>query len=198
MITVAGIGPGNPKLVTGEVKEAIEKTETVIAFGRVSRSLGNLRKDYIEIKSVSEVLDILNRKENVLILASGDPCFYGILEYLKKKCIEVDNVLPGISSFQYMMGKLKKSWQYANFLSLHGRDEGLDNVKNNPLTIILTDKNNTPSKISKALNSLGVKGKIYAGFNLSYDDEKIVLADIGDDIEDISPLAVVVIENEMD
>ncbi|MCR2043855.1 precorrin-6y C5,15-methyltransferase (decarboxylating) subunit CbiE [Anaerosalibacter massiliensis] len=198
MITVAGIGPGNPKLITEEVKEAIIDAESVIAFGRVSESLKDLRKDYIKVKSVNEILNILSEKENVLILASGDPCFYGILEYLKKKDVNIDNVLPGISSFQYMMGRLKKSWNRASFLSLHGRYNKLENVNNSPLTIILTDKNNTPSKISKSLHKLGLKGKIYAGFNLSYSDEKIVLVNIGDDIEDISSLAVVVVENEMD
>ena len=45
---------------------------------------------------------------------------------------------------------------------------------------------------------MGIKGGIYAGFNLSYEDERIIKAEIGKRIEDISPLAVVVIENEMD
>lgn len=198
MITVAGIGPGNPKFITEEVKEAIKEAETVVAFGRVSESLKGLREDCIEVKTVGEILKFSNEKEEILILASGDPCFYGILEYLKKKDIVIYDVLPGISSFQYMMSKLKKSWHTANFLSLHGRNVGLENVKNNYLSIILTDKENTPSKISKSLYKLGVKGKIYAGFNLSYDNEKIVTTSIGDDIESISSLAVVVVENEMD
>ena len=43
-----------------------------------------------------------------------------------------------------------------------------------------------------------MKGRMYVGFNLSYDDEKIIRANIGDEIEDYSSLGVVVIENEMD
>jgi cobalt-precorrin-7 (C5)-methyltransferase len=45
---------------------------------------------------------------------------------------------------------------------------------------------------------MGVKGKLYTGFNLSYEDELIVEKGIGADIDDISALAVVVIENEVD
>ncbi len=96
------------------------------------------------------------------------------------------------------MAKLGKSWQESKFLSLHGRTEGLEKVKNSPLTIILTDKINTPNKISKELKALGVRGKIIAGFNLSYDNEKIIEKNIGEEIEDISSLGVVIVEHEMD
>lgn len=107
-------------------------------------------------------------------------------------------IMPGISSFQYMMVKLGLSWQGANLISLHGRNEALESVKKHKLSIILTDSKNTPSTISKEIYNLGIRGKIYAGFNLSYENEKIIKANIGDKIEDISSLAVVVIENEVD
>ena len=97
-----------------------------------------------------------------------------------------------------MMGKLQKSWHNANFLSLHGRDENLENIKSHKLSILLIDKENTPNKISKELYELDIRGKIYAGFNLSYENEKIIMKNIGEEIENISSLGVVVVENEMD
>ena len=180
------------------MKEAIERADHVLAFGRVSYSLKGIRDDFIEINKVDEIIKYIDSYKDILLLASGDPCFYGIVEFLKKKKIPIKNILPGLSSFQYMMAKLGKSWQYANFLSLHGRDEGLEKVKDNKLTIILTDKYNTPSVISNKLSKLGVEGVMYAGFNLSYEDEKIIKGNIGEEIEDISSLSVVVIEHEMD
>lgn len=197
MITVAGIGPGNPKYLTEEVREAIEKASCVLAFGRVANSLKGIRSDYIKVMSVEEVLNYSKANDDILILASGDPCFYGILEFLQKKNIVVDSVMPGLSSFQYMMAKLKKSWNNALLLSLHGRKEDLSKVKISPLTVILTDKENCPSVISSRLHKLNMKGKIYIGYNLSYEDEAILVKNIGEEIVDISPLAVVVIENEM-
>ena len=106
--------------------------------------------------------------------------------------------MPGISSFQYMMAKLGLSWQEANLMSLHGRNENLESIREHELSIILTDSENTPSRISNEIYKLGIRGKIYAGFNLSYEDEIIIKVNIGDKIEDISSLAVVVVENEMD
>lgn len=197
MITVAGIGPGNPKYLTVEVREEIEKAKCVIAFGRVGETLRDIRNDFIIVKRVEEVYKHSLKNSNLLILASGDPCFYGILEYLKVKGINVDEVLPGISSFQYMMGKLKKSWHSGKFMSFHGRMGRLEEVLESKLIIMLTDSLNTPNVLSKKLYEVGARGNMYIGYNLSYEDEKIIKIKIGEEVEDYSSLAVVVVENEM-
>lgn len=198
MLTIAGIGPGNPRYLTCDVKIRIENANHILAFGRVANSLKVIREDIIEVNKVEEILNYIDEEKEILLLASGDPNFFGIVDFLKRKGLGIKEVLPGLSSFQYMMGKLQKSWQNANFLSLHGRDEDLEKIKSYKLSILLIDKDNSPNKISKRLYELNIKGKIYAGFNLSYDDEKIIVKNIGEEIEDISPLGVVVIENEMD
>ncbi|OZV12521.1 precorrin-6y C5,15-methyltransferase (decarboxylating) subunit CbiE [Tissierella sp. P1] len=198
MLIVAGVGPGNPKYLTYDVRTKIEEARHILAFGRVVNSLKIIREDIIEVNKVEEILNYIDGKKEILLLASGDPNFFGIVDFLKKKGLDIQEVLPGLSSFQYMMGKLQKSWQNANFLSLHGRDENLENIKSHKLSILLIDKENTPNKISKELYELDIRGKIYAGFNLSYENEKIIMKNIGEEIENISSLGVVVVENEMD
>ena len=198
MLVVAGIGPGNPDYLNKNVEEKIKYTKNVLAFGRIAETLKDIREDIIKVNRVDDVLNFIEDESDILLLASGDPNFFGIVNFLKRKGIQIDEVLPGISSFQYMMSKLQKPWENAKFLSLHGREEDLNIVKEYPLSIILIDKDNMPSAISERLYSLGIRGSIYAGFNLSYNDEKIIKKDIGEEIEDISSLGVVVIENEMD
>lgn len=85
MIYVAGVGPGNPKYMTLDVIDAIRDATNVVAFNRVSDSIKNIRNDYIKVSTVKEILNCIEDHKDVLILASGDPCFYGILDYLKKK-----------------------------------------------------------------------------------------------------------------
>lgn len=198
MLRVAGVGPGNPKYLTKHVEEKIRQAKNVLAFGRISESLQRIREDIIRIDRVDQLLEFLKKEEEILLLASGDPNFFGIVNYLKKNQIEIEEVLPGISSFQYMTSKLQKPWQEAKFLSLHGREDDLSLVKDCRLAIILIDKDNMPGKISKDLYQIGVRGRIYAGFNLSYEDESLISKNIGEEIEDISSLGVVIIENEMD
>lgn len=198
MLKIAGIGPGNPKYLTLEVLEEIKKSKYTLAFKRVKESLKSIDPDIIEVKRVADVEKHLENEEEVLLLATGDPNFYGIVEFIKTKGIVIEKVYPGLSSFQYLMAYLKMSWVDASFLSLHGREDSLTEKDIDKLTIILTDNQNTPSHISKRLAKLNVRGKIYVGFNLSHDDEFIVTKNIGEDIEDISSLAVVVIKREMD
>ena len=197
MIKVVGMGPGNINHLTMEAINVIKSADKVIAFGRIANTAKIIVNGVIEVNRVDEIIENIDNKVNTAILASGDPCFFGIIDYLNKKGIEVGEVIPGISSFQYMMTKLKKSWQDALLISLHGRDEKLEVVIKCELSVILTDSKNTPNFISKKLYKLGVIGKIYTGYNLSYDEEVILVNDIGDEIEIAGNISVVVIENEM-
>ncbi|MDR7855769.1 precorrin-6y C5,15-methyltransferase (decarboxylating) subunit CbiE [Tissierella sp.] len=198
MLTIAGVGPGNPRYLTYDVREKIEEAEYILGFGRVANSLTDIRDDIVQVNKVDEILNYIDKDKETLLLASGDPNFFGIVDFIKRKEIPIKEVLPGISSFQYMLAKLQKPWQESFFLSLHGRSEELKEIKGKKLTILLIDKDNTASNISKELYGLGIRGKIYTGFNLSYDDEKVIIKNIGEEIEDVSSLGVVVIENEMD
>lgn len=229
MIYLVGMGPGNVENLTLEAVEVLKSASKIISFGRIGNTAEYFNKNIIKVKSLDDIgklleqevklqknivinelddkiqsnIDISNTYENnsiIAILASGDPCFYGILEYLKRKEINIYKVIPGVSSLQYMMSKLKKSWHNSNLISFHGREdekeEKIEKIRMNRLSIILTDSKNTPNSISKLLYEKGIRGKLYAGFNLSYEDELIVTTDIGNEINNESSLALVVIDIE--
>lgn len=197
MIVVAGVGPGNPKYLTNQVTDAIRSFETVIGFGRVSRSLSEIREDILEVNRVFELLEMVEGKDEVLILASGDPLFFGITNFLKRKGVVIDEIYPGISSFQYFMSQMQLPWSEASFFSLHGRDFDLDKLKTSPLSIGFIDKDNTPTSISRTLYEKGFRGTLHVGYQLSYEEEVIESFPIGGKGRDLSALAVMVIENEM-
>lgn len=198
MIRVIGMGPGNIKYLPTYAFEIIKNSKCLAAFGRFSRDIEKLGLEVKCIENVGEILNIAKEARNLDILASGDPLFFGIVDYLKRNGVIIDEIIPGISSFQYMMAKLQKNWQNFKLMSFHGREENLEKILKKGTFIILMDEKNTPKDISSKLYALGVRGKIYAGFNLSYDDEKIIIRSIGDEIEDVSKLSVVVVENEVD
>jgi cobalt-precorrin-7 (C5)-methyltransferase len=197
MIKVVGMGPGNIQYMTMEAIDVIKAAEEVIAFGRIAETAHKIVDKVIEVHKVDEIIHNLVRDRSTAILASGDPCFFGIVNYLERAGVIIDEVIPGISSIQYMMAKLKKSWHNAELLSLHGRDEDINKVLKSKLSIILTDSRNTPDSISKRFSAHGMLGKIYTGYNLSYEDENILVNNIGEEIEPLGNISVVVIENEM-
>lgn len=189
---VAGAGPGNLDYLSLEVYKRIKSAEKVLAFGRIAKDIKLIREDLIVLERVKDVLSY--KDEDVLLLASGDPNFYGIVSYLVKEGVEVEEVIPGISSFQYLMAKLKKDWQDARFLSSHGRSLDIEEISLNRLSISLIDNPSSPHVISKSLYKKGCRGKIYLGLNLSYEDELILSYEIGDNIMEYGSLGVVVVE----
>ena len=85
------------------------------------------------------------------------------------------NVIPGISSIQYMFAKISEYWNDAFISSVHGREVNyIEKLREFKKIGLLTDKKNTPQKIAEALVEAGMEEAIiFVGENLSYENEKI-------------------------
>lgn len=201
MLYIVGLGPGNKEYILPKAVKVMEGSEVIIGFKRALESLDfiNIPKEYVNtLKEIISFIDSNNSKK-ISIVASGDPCFYGILNYIKNNYEGNLEVIPGISSFQYLMAKLNKPWQGSFLSSLHGREEYfVEKAKSNSISVWLTDKINTPSIICKKLHEKHVRCKVYIGENLSYDYEKITVG-MPEELmnNEYSDLSVVVIENDL-
>lgn len=201
MIKLIGAGPGSLNLLTLQALDEIKAADKVIAFERIAKDLHSLRPDIIVIKRVDQVLDQLEKideDKTVAIMASGDSCFFGIIDLLKRKGVELEEVLVGISSVQYFFNRLQKSYSSLETRSVHGRDFDFSTIDKDKKYSFLIDQEKNANYISKKLKDQGLSGKIYCGYNLSYDDEKILTMNIGDQIDEPSILGVVVVEFNVD
>lgn len=201
MVYIVGLGPGSREYLLLKALEILESAEVVIGFSRAFASLEFISVEKVVARNLEEILNYinLNRDKNIAVAASGDPCFYGISEYLRRNYDGNFEIIPGISSFQYLMTKLNKSWNGSYLGSLHGRMEDfVEKVKAYNISIWLTDRTNSPDKICKSLKEEGLLVRVYIGENLSYMDERIT---IGTPVElmnrEFSDLSVVVIENDL-
>ena len=194
MIYVVGIGPGNPKYLTNIAEDIIFKSDYVLSYKRVKETIEPMAK-IIEIDSLKEITDFLDehldKDVDISVLASGDPSYFGIGEYLSKR-YKVKTI-PGISCVSYMAGYENISLNDVTSISFHGRELNKDLISNDKL-MIYTDSKNNPDSISKWLYGEGYRGKIVVGFNLSYDDETVDRYEIGDDIEIKSDLNLMYVE----
>ena len=194
MIYVVGIGPGDPKYLTNVAEDIIFKSDYVLSYKRVKETIEPMAK-IIEIESLKEITDFLDEHMgedvDISVLASGDPSFFGIGEYLSKR-YKVKTI-PGISCVSYMAGYENIPLNDVTSISFHGRELNRDLISNDKL-MIYTDSKNNPDSISKWLYSEGYRGKVVVGFNLSYDDEAIDRYEIGDDIEIKSDLNLMYVE----
>ncbi|MCB2289538.1 precorrin-6y C5,15-methyltransferase (decarboxylating) subunit CbiE [Clostridium sp. CS001] len=202
MIYIVGIGPGNPKYIIPLAVEVMEKVDIIIGFERAIESAPNINVEKVVVKTLKEIMDYIskNMDKNIAIIASGDPCFYGISNYIKNNFSGEIEIVPGISSFQYLMCKLQKPWQNAYLGSMHGRqEEFIEIVGQNKTSVWLTDKSNSPQALCKRLYENNIKVSVYVGEELSYPQERIVKGTVEQIMnENFNDLSVVVIENTSD
>ncbi len=178
MIYIVGLGPGHRDYMINKALDTLEKSDIIIGFDRAINSLDFIEKRKIKIKTLNEILDIINdfkNKEIISIIASGDPCFFGITEYISKNIEEKIEVIAGVSSFQYLMTKINKSWSRAYTGSLHGRNEEfIHKVKENIVSIWLCDSKNSPQKLCEDLIKEKIDCNVIIGESLSYENEVIL------------------------
>jgi len=200
-ITIVGIGPGATDLVTPAALEALENCDLIVGGRRNLKTFDYLHKEVLEfdsgLKDMLERIELLKTNNKICVAVSGDPGFYSLLDAFVSKFGEAElNVIPGISSFQYLFSKLSKSWKNYELISLHGRVfEEIDFSKKAGV-FLLTDKRNSPSAIAAHLIGRGYYDmKMIVGENLSYDDERITISrpEAIKDM-DFSDLSVVVVE----
>lgn len=172
------------EVVRGKVK-VINNVDETINF------IKSLMKDY-RVNSEKQDKCTSLEKNNIVLLASGDPMFFGIgrraIKELGKEAVEI---LPDLSSIQLAFARIKESWDDAFLMSLHG---GPDPEKRRRLPYeiedipfllqrynkiaILTDRQNNPSEISRVILSKNLNRNIGIIVNvcerLGYPEERII------------------------
>ena len=181
-INVLGLGPGNLDYTLPVVLKEIEKSDIIIGGKRHIESLGKYaeNKEYCYIKAdLQRVLDFIeeNRNKKISLILSGDTGFYSMLTFMRKHFDAKElNVIPGISSIQYMFARVSEYWNDAFISSVHGREvEYVQKLREFGKIGLLTDKKNTPQKIAEILiENVMEEAIIFVGENLSYENERIL------------------------
>lgn len=203
-INILGMGPGSSEYVLPISREIIEKSHMLIGSVRYIDDYCNEGQKSIVLDSnYPQIVEYLRKNlgsERISILVSGDSSFYSLTTYIKKN-IEVKNlnIVPGISSLQYLFSRIGISYERTLLTSLHGREEDFwersmdfDNIG------ILTDKQWNPKRIAEEIIKRKMDFKfIYVGEKLSYGDEKISRMTMEECLEfETDNINAVVISNE--
>jgi precorrin-6Y C5,15-methyltransferase (decarboxylating) len=174
-VKVIGIGEKGEDSLLPIYRQWIEESELLVGGERHLAFFPDYRGEKVAVNSgLSKVVDRIKAEEKrTVMLASGDPLFYGIGAYLSKK-MEVD-VYPGISSIQEAFAAIHESWQNCTFISVHGRSmEGLAQKVDGLETVcFLTDHTNSPAAIARYLLTFNItEYRTFVGEDLGGKDEK--------------------------
>lgn len=187
-IDVIGLGPGNIKYLSMVGIESIKNAEIIIGSKRQFSDLESLISERQEIYILGK-LNILieylkeNLNKKISIIVSGDTGFYSLIPYLSKNLSkDILNVIPCISSYQYLFSQLKENWQNYRLASIHGRDFNyLKHIEDEEIEglILLTDDIQNPYEVAKKIYENNIRNiEVIVGENLSYENEKITRVDI--------------------
>ena len=204
-VIIVGCGPGLKAYISPKTLYNIKKADILLGSRRLLKLFPNsdAKKIIIE-KNYKIMLDRIARWRSsmqVVVLVSGDPCFFSYAKMIVKKigresCI----IIPGISSMQLAFAAIGECWDDASFISLHGRNTGYERlirkVRNNCTVGILTDNKNTPAIIASRLLGGGIRDRrMFVCESLSLPEERIREMDLTSAVHIIktnSPTVVII------
>jgi precorrin-6y C5,15-methyltransferase (decarboxylating) CbiE subunit len=115
----------------------------------------------------------------VVVLASGDPGFYGIPVALRRLLPEAEIMtLPGVSSAQLAAARLGRPWHDLTFASAHGLDVEavVTTAAEHSQVLALADAVRSPQAIAAALVAAGIVARVTVLERLGEPDERITTA----------------------
>jgi len=201
-VHVIGVAPEGASSLFPEARRLVNRAEIVFGGKRLLDMFPSLTSEKIAVRNnLAEITDLIKknlRHKQMVILASGDPNFYGIASYLTDKLgKEIVEIIPNISAMQVAFARIKESWEDAVFASVHSRpiEDIVETVRLNHKIGIFTDGKHTPAAIARVLLKHGVDGyQAYVCQNLGREHEKVIETDLhGLHKTECSPLNILIL-----
>ena len=182
-IIVAGIGPGSIDYISPAALNVIKSAKVLVGGKRaLSYFAVDSQKSCPITGDISTAIKFIDEEilnSDVVVMASGDPGYYSILDTLRREfpAYQIE-VIPSISSMQLAFARLALPWHHATLLSFHGRRPSDEDLKfaEGKILGMLTDGDYNSHTIPDILMSNGWSSdsKLAICSRLSYDDEQII------------------------
>ena len=179
LITVVGLDGRPPDR---EVERLISEAALVAGGRRHLETLGVREERAVVLEG--DLSEALARIENtagpVVVLASGDPGYFGIVRLLGGRFGRENlRVMPGLSSVALAFARVGLSWDDAVTVSVHGRvpRRAVNVCRAHPKVAVLTSPDFGPAELARALDGLG-RGFVVAE-KLGEPDERVFFGDAG-------------------
>ena len=190
VISVVGIGLDGVEGLGASAREAVEQATVLAGSKRHLSYFAEHPAEKLDLANLDCGIDAiarLNLDNSVVVLASGDPLFFGLGRLLLTKLDPATvTFYPHLSSVQLAFNRLKIPWQNAELVSVHGRstDKLVELLKQGKEKIaVLTDAKNNPVAIAQLFLSLELP--INYSFNICEN-----LGGLSEKISKFSPLEV--------
>ncbi|GAB6908178.1 Precorrin-6y C5,15-methyltransferase (Decarboxylating), CbiE subunit [Desulfosarcina cetonica] len=183
-ITIIGTGISPDDLTARQIR-IIENADILVGGQRLIAPFAHLtcRKRIIDkdLKGLGDFLAQQMTAHTIVVLASGDPLFFGIGAFLARRLGAANiRVLPNVSAVACAFARLGEPWQDVRIISLHGRShtgELLRHLADGETVAVYTDPAHDPAWLAAQLVDNGLS-----------DVDLWVLEELGSPMEKITHL----------
>lgn len=199
---IIGVAPGGATSLTAEMQRRVKQADIVCGGQRLLDMFPSLNGEKIPIgNNLTKIADLIKEnqgRKRVVVLASGDPGFFGIATYLTEALGKgAVKIIPNVSAMQVAFARIGESWNDAAFVSVHARpiEDIIAKIRSADKIGIFTDGQHTPAAIAKALLDSGVNDyRAYVCENLGGKNERVIKTSLkGLSKSEFSPLNTLIL-----
>ncbi len=200
-IHIVGIGEDGLEGLTDRARRLIEQADLLIGENHTLVLLPETSAEQFVVgtdleAAVARIAAAEGRR--VVVLAVGDPLFYGVARYLCDRLgKDRFEVVPHVSTMQLAFARVKESWEEAFLTNLatHDLETVLDQIRVAEKVGLFTSQQWPPAAVARALLDSGIDYfSAYVCENLGSPDERVTrgqLADIAS--QEFAPLNVMIL-----
>lgn len=185
-IHIIGVGSDGLGGLTGRPRELIQSADLLLgsdhALSLIPEPIAQRLPIGANLPEVVQALETHFGKKRIVVVASGDPLFYGVARYLCDRLgKERFEVWPHVSSMQLAFARIKESWEeaYLTNLATHPLENVLDRIRTAETVGIFTSEEEDPSRIAKKLLARGIDYfRAFVCENLGAPDERVTQGDL--------------------
>ena len=186
-IHIVGIGENGLDGLTAAARELIQNAQVLVGD---EHTLASMPSSKAQRLTVGVDLDATVQRiaaaagQRVVVLASGDPLFYGVARYLCDKLgKDRFEVVPHVSSMQLAFARVKESWEDAFLTNLSTRDLPgvVERIRGAEKVGLFTTEDCPPASVARAMLDRGLDYfTAYVCENLGSPDERVTQGELGE------------------
>jgi len=199
-ITIVGVGDDGSPGLSQQAIEVIQRASTLFGSSTLLERFPNFQGEKRTLGSDLDRLatELENAPIGSVVLASGDPLFYGTARFLCERLgKETFEVIPHVSSMQLAFARVKESWDEAYLANVANQplERILERIRTTEKAGVFTSEQVPPSRIAELLIAKGVYYfTAYVCENLGAPDERVTKLELRDLVQQkFAPLNVLVL-----
>jgi len=204
-IHIIGVGSDGLGGLTGKPRELVQTADLLLgsehALSLVPEPIAERIAIGANLPDVVQTLEQNLGQKRMVVVASGDPLFYGVARYLCDRLgKERFEVWPHVSSMQLAFARVKETWEeaYLTNLATHSLESVLDRIRTAETVGIFTSDEENPQTIAKQLLARGLDYfRAFVCENLGAPDERVTQGELSEIQEmEFDPLNVMILKRK--